>query len=124
MALEKPRRYLEAYRLGQGFDSPSGSAHESNRMDRRCRPVLLPESALPHEETSDPRSYGALSPMGGRSSAGQPRNALHCPPHRLKFQVRVLLVHVLARMAGQFLADLKWYMCVGHCRIEVPKGPK
>ena len=40
------------------------------------------------------------------------------PPHRLELQVRVMLVHVLAPMAGQLLADLKRNVGIGHRRIE------
>jgi len=32
--------------------------------------------------------------------------------------MRVVLVHVLARMAGQLLADLEGNVCIGHRRIE------
>jgi hypothetical protein len=32
--------------------------------------------------------------------------------------MRLLLVHVLARVAGQLLADLEWNIGIGHRRIE------
>jgi hypothetical protein len=36
--------------------------------------------------------------------------------------MRLLLVHVLARMAGQLLADLEWNIGIGHRRIEAVSG--
>ena len=35
-----------------------------------------------------------------------------------ELQMRVVLVHVLARMAGQLLADFKRNVGIGHRRIE------
>ena len=46
------------------------------------------------------------------------RNGLDSPPHRLKLQMSVMLVRVLARMASQLLPDLKRNVGIGHRRIE------
>jgi hypothetical protein len=48
----------------------------------------------------------------------QPRNGLDSPPNRLKLQMRVVLVHVFTRVAGQLLTDLERNVGSGHRRIE------
>ena len=53
-----------------------------------------------------------------RRLAWQSRNGLYSPSHGLQLQMRVVLVHVFARMAGQLLADLERNVGIGHRRIE------
>ena len=74
----------------------------------RCEPQLLTYSRV-NNQNGRQAEYGkqsdrlfchalSLGCVGG--FARQPRNRLDSPPDRLKLQMRVVLVHVLTRMAG------------------------
>ncbi len=50
--------------------------------------------------------------------SSQTRNGRDSSSHCFKLQMRIVLVHVLARVTGQLLADLERDVGVGHRRVK------